>query len=93
MVIVVQLFVVKIVFSLEIVIGLQVIVIEDVNKDGMEVNVINVKLCFLSFLYFLYCESYIINIIMNFILIKFKKEIFIKGYKCLNLKVCIIYLC
>lgn len=60
-IIVVQVFVVKIVFSLEIVIGLQVIVMEDVNKDGWEVNVINVKLCFLSFLYFLYCESYIMN--------------------------------
>lgn len=38
----------KTVSSPEIVTGLQAIVTVDVNKDGMEANVINVKLCFLN---------------------------------------------
>lgn len=58
---VVQAFAAKTVSSPEIVTGLQAIVTEDVNKDGWEANVINVKLCFLSSLYSLYCESHTMN--------------------------------
>lgn len=47
---VVQAFAAKTVSSPEIVTGLQAIVTEDVNKDGWEANVINVKLCFFKFL-------------------------------------------
>lgn len=46
MVTVVQAFAVKTVSSPEFVPGLQAIVTEDVEKDGREANVINVKLCF-----------------------------------------------
>lgn len=60
---VVQAFAAKTVSSPEIVTGLQAIVTEDVNKDGWEANVINVKLCFLSSLY---CESHTMNKKMNF---------------------------
>lgn len=59
-------------------IGLQAIVTEDVNKDGWEANVINVKLCFLSYLYSLYCESHTINKTMNFSSIEFMTENFFK---------------
>lgn len=62
-IIVVQAFAAKTVSSPEIVTGLQAIVTEDVNKDGWEANVINVKLCFLSSLY---CESHTMNKKMNF---------------------------
>lgn len=55
---VVQAFAAKTVSSPQIVTGLQAIVTEDVNKDGWEANVINVKLCFLSSLY---CESHTMN--------------------------------
>lgn len=47
MVDIVEGYVVKIVFIVVDVIGLQVIVMKDVNKDGQEVNVINVKVWFL----------------------------------------------
>lgn len=90
---VVQAYAAKTVSSQDFVTGWQAIVTEGVNKDGQDANVINVKLCFLSSLYSLYCESHTINITMNFTSIKLKKEIFIKGYKCLNLKTCTIYLC
>lgn len=60
---VVQAFAAKTVSSPEILTGLQAIVTEDVNKDGWEANVINVKLCFLSSLY---CESHTMNKKMNF---------------------------
>lgn len=58
--------------------GLQGIVTEDVNKDGWEANVINVKLCFLSSLYSLYCESHTINKTINFSSIEFMTENFFK---------------
>lgn len=58
--------------------GLQAIVTEDVNKDGWEANVINVKLCVLSSLYYLYCESHTINKTMNFSSIEFMTENFFK---------------
>lgn len=75
---VVQAFAAKTVSSPEIVTGLQAIVTEDVNKDGLEANVINVKLCFLSSLYSLYCESHTMNKKMNFSSIEFKREDFFK---------------
>lgn len=74
---VVQAFAAKTVSSPEIVTGLQAIVTEDVNKDGWEANVINVKLCFLSSLYSLYCESHTMNK-KNFSSIEFKREDFFK---------------
>lgn len=54
MVTVVQAFAAKTVSSPEFVTGLQAIVMEDVEKDGREANVINVKLCFFKVLYITY---------------------------------------
>lgn len=51
MVTVAQAFAAITVSSPEIVTGLQAIVTVDVNKDGREANVINVKLCSLNSLY------------------------------------------